>query len=189
MPRQRTHHLLQPLAHQHHLRAGILQRLQLLHAFFLQQRLQLVLELFLAQQIKPVARDPAQYGMHDPRRRLPVRRIKKWPQQRHQQHQGSRPPAREGLAVPGEESDRTDRGQFQQAAFDPPVHRRRRPRTTRRRSAGRSRRVRVKRRPHPASFEMVHTVPRLPNPAAAPVALGRLAGVIHFNLSLIKDEE
>ena len=65
MPRQRPHHMIQPLAHQHHIHARRLQRLQMPHSFFFQQRLQLVFEFFFAQQIEPVARDPAQHGMHD----------------------------------------------------------------------------------------------------------------------------
>ncbi len=80
MARQRSHHMLQPLAHQHHIHARRLQRLQLPHSFFFEQRLQLVFEFFFAQQIKPVASNPAQHGVHDPSRRHAVRRIQKWPQ-------------------------------------------------------------------------------------------------------------
>ena len=128
MPRQRTHHMLKPLAHQHHLGARRLQCLQVAHAFFLQQRLQLVLEFFFAQQIEPVACNSAQHGMHNSSRRLPVRRIQKRPQQSHHQHQAPPHRARDKrLAVPGKKRNRPDRRQLQQASFHPPIHRRRGP--------------------------------------------------------------
>src|SRR5260370_17301518 len=92
MPRQRTHHVLQPLTHQHHIHAGCLQCFQVPHSFFFEQGLQLVFEFFLAQQIEPVARNPSQHGVNDPSRGHAVRRVQKWTQQRHQKHHPSPPP-------------------------------------------------------------------------------------------------
>src|SRR5208337_660197 len=125
MARQRAHHMLQPLAHQHHVDAGCLQRLQVPHPFFFEQRLQLVLEFFFAQQIEAVASNSAQHGVHDSSCGHAVRRIQKWPQQRHEEHQAAAYRSRDiSLAVPGEESDGTDGGQLEQASFHPPVNRR-----------------------------------------------------------------
>ena len=111
MPRQRTHHVIQPLAYQHHFRARILQRLEFLHSFFFQERLQLVLKFFFSQQIEPVPGDPTQYRVDDPRRRLAVQRIEERPQRRRKQNQPSpQPTRRKSLAVPGKKGDGPGRG-------------------------------------------------------------------------------
>jgi hypothetical protein len=78
---------------------------------------------FFAQQIKPIPAHAAQNSVHDPGGKLPVGGIKKRAQGCHQQNQAATlPPSRECLGVPSEKGDRPNGGQFQQAAFHPPVH-------------------------------------------------------------------
>ena len=87
----------------------------------LQLRLQLVLEILLAQQVKAVAGNPAQHGVHHSRGKLAVRGVEKRAQQRHQKDEPAPPEAlSEGLRVPGKECHRRDHRQVEQAAFHPP---------------------------------------------------------------------
>ena len=123
MPRQRPHHMLQPLTHEHHIGACGLQSLQLPHSLLLKQRLQLVFEFFFAQQIKPVTSDSAEDSVHDSSRGDPVCRIQEWTQQRHYKHEGAAcGPRDKRLAVPGEKGNWTNRGQLQQAPLHPPIN-------------------------------------------------------------------
>src|SRR6267154_618328 len=122
MQRQRLHHMLQPLAYQHHVGAGTHQFLHFLHATRLQLRFQFVQEVFFTQQIEPVPRHPSQSRMNHARRKLPIRRIKKRTQRRHQENQPPSPdPLREGLRIPRKERDRLHHRQIKQAPLHPPV--------------------------------------------------------------------
>ena len=115
MLRQRTHHVLQPLAHQHNVRPGFHQLLHLANAPFFEARLQLVEEELFPEQVKTVAGDSAQHSMHRAGSKLAVRGIKKRPQQRHQEDLPAPPEALgEGLGIPGKKGHGFDHGQVEE---------------------------------------------------------------------------
>ncbi len=117
--------MLQPLAHQHDLHAGIDQRLKLTRTIAFQLGLQLVLEVFFAQQIESVAADPPQNGVHNTSRKYPVRAIKKRTHHCHREHQPATHPAfSKCLRIPSEERHWPDGRQVQQTAFHTPINRR-----------------------------------------------------------------
>ena len=116
--------MLQSLTHQHDPVASLDASFKQLHAINFQVGLQLVLEVFLAQQVQAVAADSAQHSVHAPGGKDTVGGIKKWPQDRHQQHHPAPYPAlQKCLRVPGKKGDGADRSQVCEAAFHSPVDR------------------------------------------------------------------
>ena len=115
--------MVQSLAHQHHVGARTQKFSHLFHAFGFQPRFQPVLEIFFSQQIETIASHAAQHGVHHARRKLPVHRIQKRTQHRHQEDQPApaHSPA-ERLVVPCKKRQRRDHGKVEQAAFHPPVN-------------------------------------------------------------------
>src|SRR6266851_1857558 len=121
--RQRTHQMVQPLAHQHNVCSGAEKFLDLFHSMRFQLGFQLVLEIFLAQKIQAVAGYTPQGGVNHASSELAVSGVKKWAQRRHQKDQPASPKAfGEGLGVPGEKRHRLDHGQVKKAALDPPIY-------------------------------------------------------------------
>src|SRR5258708_19908097 len=120
--RQRTHQMVQSLAHQHHVCSGAEKFLDLFHSMRFQLGFQLVLEIFLAQKIQTVAGYTAQGGVNHASSELAVGGVKKWAQRRHQKDQPASPKAfGEGLGVPGEKRHRLDHTPAKKPSLHSPI--------------------------------------------------------------------
>src|SRR4030095_9209018 len=114
--------MVQSLTYQHNVHTGSLQSLELGYPVWLQERLQLVLKVFISQQVQAVAAHAAQYTVDNASGEYTMSRVQEGPQCGHQKNQAPAHHASdEGLGVPGEESDRLNRGQIEQAPLDTPV--------------------------------------------------------------------
>ena len=121
--RQGPHHMVEALAHQHHILRALFRHAgpQALNAFRLQLLLQDVFEIFLAQRIQAVARNPGQERVQDARGEHPVARVQEGPYQRQRQSSSPAGPASgECVGIPGEISDRADCAKRNQAPLDAP---------------------------------------------------------------------
>ena len=124
VPCQRPHHMIESLAHQHHLPVLFHPLAQHLQPFGFELRLQNVVEVFLPQQVQPIASHSAQQRVQNARGQNAVARVQHRPHQRLQKQSAApRPALRERMRVPGEIRYRPHRGQIRQAAFDPPENR------------------------------------------------------------------
>ena len=80
------------------------------------------MKVFVAKKVKPVAADATQNGIDEPGGKGAVQYVQERPERRYEQHGSAAKPALgEFLGIPGEERDRANGGQLQQAAFDAPV--------------------------------------------------------------------
>src|SRR5216684_1269531 len=121
--RQRTHKVVQSLAHQHNICSCAEKFLDLFHSVRFELGFQLVLKIFLAQKIQTVAGYTAQGCVNHASSELAVGGVKKRTQRRHQKDQSASPKAfGEGLGVPGKKRHRLDHGQVKKAALDAPIH-------------------------------------------------------------------
>ena len=115
--------MIESLAYQNDLCAGLHKLLNRLHTFRFQARFQLVLEVFFAQEIQAIAGHAAQNRVNHPGGEFAVGGVEKWTQHGHQKDEAATPEALgKGLRVPGKESDWPDDGQVQKAPLNPPVN-------------------------------------------------------------------
>ena len=111
---ERPKYVLKQLPDQDDARSAANRFDQFLHGLAAQLRLQHVVKILFAKKIEPIAAHASQQRVQKPRSKGAVRGIGEGPQQRHRRHtRAPRPALRKALRVPGEESHRAHRAEFQ----------------------------------------------------------------------------
>ena len=124
MLRQRTHDVVQALAHQNNFAARRHGFVQLGDAALFQSRFQKIFEEFLAEQVQAVAAHSAQHGVQQARGKHAIGHVEKRSRKRQSGHgAAARPALQEALRIPREEAHRAHGGEVQQAAFHAPEDR------------------------------------------------------------------
>src|SRR5262249_22264674 len=118
---ERTHDVLQTLAHEDNLAISSHPFFESCDAGRFQLRFQNILEVFLAKEVKAILADAAQQNVKHASSKNAFGRVKQRPNQRQQSHAAAPGPALvEALGVPSEKRHRPHGAEIQQAAFDPP---------------------------------------------------------------------
>jgi hypothetical protein len=121
---QWTHDVVEALADQDDFTAFGDRFLQPGDALLLQARLQKIFEEFLAQEVEAIAADPAEDRVEQACGEYAIGDVEKGAGDGEDGHgAAARPAFQEALRIPGEEADRADGGEIQQAAFDAPEDR------------------------------------------------------------------